>query len=961
MAHRAAESERASGLGAFRMAAAAVALALAAACEARPASVAPGGSEHDRCATDEVPVGGGCIPAECGAAPWGANGDADVFVDGTAAPGGDGSARHPLASIQSGADAATAGGTVAIAAGTYAEILALTVDHDGVTLAGRCAQMVTLDGTVGGLESIALSVIGEEDRRPVVTLHGMAVNGGGHQGIHATLATIRGSNLTMDGSHGASIVATGPDAMIELSRAAITSTLPEARDAYLGQHGVGVVAVEGARISMTDVAVAGSHTYGILVGNADSALECVRCSITTTLADTSAGFGGTGVQAYDYGSAALTDTHITRNAKGGAFAHDHGSVTLTRTEVTDNGYIGVAVRAGGSATLNETSIRRTEFRDRVGGWGVYADIGGIVTGNGGEISDSAGAGVLTHDVGTILTFTDVRLARNLEHGVHAYDGASVSLIGGFVVGNAGTGVLAFDGAHVHMNGTAVLDTVANGSNSGWGVFVEGATASLTSVTLANNTAVGLVAHDEGTVVTVQDVMIVGTLQGPDEGAGQGVQVYGGARLTGSGLSLVGNQYVALDVHGHGFASLTDVQILGTFPGTNGTYGRGIELQSSGELYVERCVVSGSADSGVNVRDASVLDLVDCVVSGNGNRGIEIASAVFHASRLSVLNNVGIGLIASGERAEVHIDDCEVSDTRKQIDDTNGRGVEIERGAQATLTNCVLSGNRETGVFASDGAKVSLADVVISNTLKTGRYIFAEGVLVQGGADVEALRLTVTGTGGPGLYVTDATMACVECVLTGNAFAGALVVYGPLTIADSYLADNGPDSDLGGGMGVFATGQFGGSSLEVRNTTIDAHRYAAVWIDGPGRYDIEDNRLQGGEPFSLNTGPMHGNAVFGWNGITAWDGETGLLLARNTIFGAGGNAVLLHDSTATLSENAWSDNTVDLRQQSCLATTRISDAEVADIPTVGLCSGSSTLIDTYMEYVGLQQTTAPPND
>ena len=89
-----------------------------------------------------------CVPEACGIGPWGDEADANLF-DATGADGGDGSQERPFGSIQEAADAmgSDGGGVLAIAGGTYVENLALDAAHDGVVLAGRCAELVTIDGS----------------------------------------------------------------------------------------------------------------------------------------------------------------------------------------------------------------------------------------------------------------------------------------------------------------------------------------------------------------------------------------------------------------------------------------------------------------------------------------------------------------------------------------------------------------------------------------------------------------------------------------------------------------------------------------------------------------------------------------------------------------------------------------------------------------------------------------------
>lgn len=106
----------------------------------------------------------------------------DVFVDASAAPGGDGSAARPFQTVQAGVDAATAGFVVRVRGGAYAESVRI---KRPVRLIGEAAEKVEIRGV--GTAS-ALIVTAE------ATLAGLALTGPG-QGLSVTDATVTASHL----------------------------------------------------------------------------------------------------------------------------------------------------------------------------------------------------------------------------------------------------------------------------------------------------------------------------------------------------------------------------------------------------------------------------------------------------------------------------------------------------------------------------------------------------------------------------------------------------------------------------------------------------------------------------------------------------------------------------------------------------------------------------------------------
>ncbi len=133
-------------------------------------------------------------------------------------------------------------------------------------------------------------------------------------------------------------------------------------------------------------------------------------------------------------------------------------------------------------------------------------------------------------------------------------------------------------------------------------------------------------------------------------------------------------------------------------------------------------------------------------------------------------------------------------------------------------------------------------------------------------------------------------------------------------------------ERGGGFGVYTSDHLGPATLILRNSTIGPHGYAAVWIDGPGVFDIEGNTLSASAGVLQGSAILHGNAVFAENGVTAWDGATGLVLADDSFAGSAQIAVLLDASSATLDGNGWSGDGCDVWQQRCAAVLPLGEQE-----------------------------------
>ena len=125
------------------------------------------------------------------------------------------------------------------------------------------------------------------------------------------------------------------------------------------------------------------------------------------------------------------------------------------------------------------------------------------------------------------------------------------------------------------------------------------------------------------------------------------------------------------------------------------------------------------------------------------------------------------------------------------------------------------------------------------------------------------------------------------------------------------------ANLGGGFGLYVQAEPAATpALTLSGSEVEPQLIAAVWLGAPGSYWIANNTISGSVGISLNGIPAHGNAIYAGAGIEPWDGDSGLLLMNNTFQHAADPAVLLDGASASLVDNIYQGNVVDLAQQAC---------------------------------------------
>ncbi len=954
----------------------------------RPDAVPPGDDSAPgpvSCAEGELLDGDACVPTACGVGTWGnllVDGNT-VYVNAAAAVDGDGSGAAPLKSIQAGVDLAgdRGGGLVAVAAGTYVEVIAMDSGHDGVTLAGRCKELVVIDGSEGGKEDPALAIIGGR-KMPEIGVEGVTVTEGRYTGVWVDQATV--SVLASDLRANAMVGITATNAGVTLDDVGVYDTQPD----RAGHWGFGIDMELGATLTATGCTVQGNTYAGVYAANDGTVVDLVGTVILDT-APSPDGTFGVGIGVLDGASLAATGCTVQGSTQGGLYAANAGTVveladtvildtaasadgagwgigvedgaTLTATgctvqESTEAGLY--AAGAGTSVEVADTKLLDTApGPDGTFGRGIAVELGASLTATGCTVQGNSDSGVFAANAGTSVRLTDTDILDTvpspsgaLGRGIEVQDGATLTATRCTIQGNTDAAVFAGHvGTVVELTDTAMLDTAPSPDGTlGRGINVQdGATLRATGCTVRGNTDIGVFAASAGTLAELRDTTILDTAPSPDGTGGYGIAVQDGASLTATGCTVEGNTALGVSAGSVGtVVELDDTEILATGASPDGTGGRGIGVQDGASLSATRCIVQGSAGLGVFAGSAgTIVDLVETAIldtspdpDGTGGRGIAVeGGASLSATRCTIQGNKEVGVYASDAGTGVDLADTEILQTAQRPDGMGGRGVEVNDGASLTATRCTLRDNTEIGVLASDaGTVVDLADTAILDTHRGRTTGFALGANTQSGAWLSMSDTEISGTEGPGIYLArGARIDAARLTLTGNTFAGALITDGTLTVTASTITGTLADAEWGGGFGVYASGNWGAPTIKLVDSTIGAHDYAAVWLDGPGSYDLEGNTLSGSAGVDDHGTAIHGNAVFAQNGVSAWgeDATTGLLLADNSFNDASEIGVLLHDASAALTGNAWSGNGTDLRQQLCDGPDHVHGDVTSDDGTV----------------------------
>ncbi|MFH2007015.1 MAG: right-handed parallel beta-helix repeat-containing protein [bacterium] len=846
-----------------------------------------------------------CQPlGDCGTGTWGTIVDdgSTVYVDQTAdATGADGTQQAPFVTVGEALAVVVPGGRLALAAGDYIERLGINKE---VRLTGRCAELVTIRGTV---------FLG--DPRPPVT-----ITAGG------TGTTIRGVTLT----------GPGEGLVISGAQQVVLSQL-QVRDA----GDVGISAQEGAEVSLQQVVVAGCATIGVVSSASTLGLE--QSVVRDTRPQPGTGLFGRGINVEcspwgDCGSLLISSSLVSGNCEMGIFAFGVDT-EITATVVRD--------------TLPEQSAGTSGRGIAAQCYPLTGDCGSLLV-SSSVVSGNREAGIAGIGVDAEINATVVRdtlpeeSTGEVGRGIHSQCELETGACGGLrvssclVSGNRNAGISAA-GVDTEVFATVVRNTLPEQS-TGWfgrGISVTcdaeaGVCGSLlvSSCLVSGNRDAGIVPSGVDAEITA--TVVRDTLPEEDTGLfGRGIgascDLAAGAcgSLRVSSCLVTNNRDVGIAATG------VDTEVFATVVRdtlsiqSDGKGGRGInaqcdpEARACGSLRVSSCLVTGNRDVGIAAAGADtevtgtvVRDTLAQQSDGTSGRGIgsqcDLEAGVCGSLQVSsslVSGNRDVGITAIGTDTEIFA--TVVRDTLpEESTGSSGRGIgadcypEVGACGRLQVSSSLISGNRNAGI-AVIGVDTEVFATVVRDTLPDeGTAVFGRGINIQ--------CYPAMGACGS-LQVSSSLVA-------GSENVGIFIAGAPATLEGVAVIDTLANTQYGSwygiyGQGIWAlcdgrTGDCGG--LSVTSCLVDSSQSAGVAVEGISGFiassvvrSVAPQPLDGKYGYGIQIGGLEGEALptFNVNDCEIRDAElAGVLyfrsrgtLARSVVSG-GENSVIMNEGS-----------------------------------------------------------------
>ncbi len=733
------------------------------------------------CGEGTVWDGAACVPARCGSEPWPSAPSDAVYVSGDADGYGDGSRERPFAVIADALLEAGAGGTVVIAAGTYPEGIAFTDDIAGISVVGRCPELVILDGEGLDPDTPLVYTLGSPGRR--WTLSGVSVVRGAYGGVWVLDGTLQMSTVRLSENQYLGLAVGDADgASLEAEDLEVIDSVAVRRSA-----GYGLYVTGGSRAQIAGSVIRGNVQANVVVEGAATDL-----TLTDTLVGGVVEGSSTGVGISVQSAAVLILDGVSVNeVEGIAVTIGSGSTaSLTATTLTSvvdldgGGGLALLVTDGSALTADDLSIGDCD----AGGVQVLestVDVRGLSIdgvrasgppggGFGLDLSDTTGSlsdvdvrGVVSdglHVTGGALTVDRLAVygSADREHDARGVEvsGAAEVVFTDLVIQDATSLGLAVYGATVRVEGAEISGTVVYNDRGGLGVYgVEGAQITLVDTALVDNRSVGLHLADPGTVGVLDGVTIGLTRSDGAYIFGRGAQVLEGAALDAVSTVFTANQEIGLYVATGSVATLDHVTIEGTVPSATYATGFGLVVQDDGAAYLDSVVLQGNSGPGVYAAYGGRAELFETTVLDNGFAGAAVWDGTLSARS------------------------CDFNGTGEDPSLGGGVGVYGVGGALSVvlLEDVIVSGNRYAGLWLTGPGQWSVVDA----DLMGGGGVELSGVTLNGNA--------VYATGGAELTVDGGWMRHSQTAL--------LLDGATATVSDTVFEDNRVDVRQQGCEGV----------------------------------------------------------------------------------------------------------------------------------------------------------------
>jgi hypothetical protein len=350
-----------------------------------------------------------------------------------------------------------------------------------------------------------------------------------------------------------------------------------------------------------------------------------------------------------------------------------------------------------------------------------------------------------------------------------------------------------------------------------------------------------------TIVDAQEVTIEGLFV---RDAHPGLYVGDGAGVTLRDVLLLGNEGAGLYTT-DGAAVHLERSVAGqTLPYGDGTGGWGVLSDAGSRVTLVDSVLDRNHEAALFVLDAGTeASVTRSIIRATHGRAVAAqGGAVAILEESGLIDNRGIGIFAADPGTEIHLLATAVE--APPVASRPYRGASIQDGARLVVAGGVIDGMREVALFVS-AARAEIRGLVIGGPASDlAPDEAAYGVVLQGGAVMEADGLVVRERKDAGILVREESTLNLEGSLVSGTAAWHADPIGVVVLGTAQVSESTLDRNAGAGVAVYSGGRLTLDRVLIRGSSRVGGIYGHGALVLGGHLEAWRSRLDRSEGIAL---------------------------------------------------------------------------------------------------------------
>lgn len=291
---------------------------------------------------------------------------------------------------------------------------------------------------------------------------------------------------------------------------------------------------------------------------------------------------------------------------------------------------------------------------------------------------------------------------------------------------------------------------------------------ITDAVLDGNRDDTLDLDDGGSTFTARRIAVRNTAPSPDGVYGYGMNAQLSANVDIADSVFVGNHSGHIRLSTNAKGTFDHVVFRDAQPAPQHDTGYALVIQDGATATLTRSAIVNAYAVGLVAGDKATMT-IDQVLVG-ATRGAQLdalgralnlfGGAQVTATHFFAYDNHDVSIMVAETGTHLALDSSALVDTQNDGLDVSGRGITIQEGATADITQTAIVGSTEAGIAIDGPSKATVSKTLISLSAVNGNKDFGDGILVADGASLDLSDSEIAQSARAGVAVGQASSAHV---------------------------------------------------------------------------------------------------------------------------------------------------------------------------------------------------------